>query len=129
MATHKGSEGVIKIGSDTLGEVRSFSLDHNAGTIQTTTMGDSTHSRVAGIKDWSGSIDAYWDETDTAMQNLDAASEVTVSLYPEGAASTDTYFTGSALVTGVSRSASFDGMVEVSFTFEGNGDLTESTVA
>jgi len=127
MATHKGSEGVIKVGSDTLGEVKSFSLDHNAGTIQTTTMGDATHTKVAGIKDWSGSIDCFWDETDTAMQTLDAASEVTVSLYPEGTTAGDIYFTGSALITGVSRSASFDGMVEASFTFEGNGDLSEST--
>lgn len=129
MATHKGSEGVIQVGGVALGEVRSFSLDHNAGTIQTTTMGDTTHTRVAGIKDWSGSIDTYWDETDAAMQTLDAGDEVTLALYPEGNTTGDIYFTGSALVTSVSRSASFDGMVEASFSFEGNGDLSESTAA
>ena len=32
MATHTGSEGTIKIGSDTLGELRSFTLESTAET-------------------------------------------------------------------------------------------------
>jgi len=130
MANHKGSEGTIKVGSSAISEIRSWSLDHSADTIEDTSMGDASRTRQAGLKSWSGSVECYWDETDTdGQQALDAGSEVTLNLYPEGATSADTYFTGSALVTSVSRSGSLDGMVEATFSFEGNGDLTESTVA
>lgn len=130
MANHKGSEGTIKVGSSAISEIRSWSLDHTADTIEDTSMGDASRTRQAGLKSWSGSVECYWDETDTdGQQALDAGSEVTLNLYPEGATSADTYFTGSALVTSVSRSGSLDGMVEATFSFEGNGDLTESTVA
>jgi len=49
-------------------------------------------------------------------------------LYPEGDTTGDTYYTGTALVTGVSRSASFDGMVEATISVQGTGALTSATV-
>jgi predicted secreted protein len=36
---------------------------------------------------------------------------------------------GTVLITGRTISASFDGMVEASISFQGTGALTESTVA
>ena len=59
---------------------------------------------------------------------LSVGSSVTINFYPEGADSGDTYYSGTALVTGVTRSASFDGMVEASITLQGSGALTASTV-
>jgi len=128
MATHKGSEGVVKIGSDSVGECKSWSLDTSADSLDITTVGSTSRLRTTGLLSWSGSIDAFWDETDTAQSGMGAGSEITLNLYPEGADTGDTYFTGAAVVTGVSRSGSAEGLVEVSFTFEGNGDLTETTV-
>ena len=52
---------------------------------------------------------------------------MTLKVYPEGTATSSKYYTGTALVTGISRSASVDGMVDASFTFKGTGDLTLST--
>lgn len=40
----------------------------------------------------------------------------------------DAYFTGTAIITGISRSGSFDGMVEASYSFEGSGALAQATV-
>ena len=78
---------------------------------------------------FSGSIDVFWDETDTSGQGaLTIGSEVTLNVYPEGDASGDTYYTGSAIVTGVSRSASFDGLIEASVSVQGTGALTSTTV-
>jgi predicted secreted protein len=54
---------------------------------------------------------------------------VTFAVYPEGDSSTDTYYTGTAIVTEVSRTASFDGLVEASVSLQGTGALSESTVA
>jgi predicted secreted protein len=81
------------------------------------------------LTSFSGSLDVFWDETDTNGQGaLSIGSEVTLNVYPEGDTTGDTYYTGSAIVTGVSRSASFDGLVEASISVQGNGALTETTV-
>ena len=130
MANHAGSEGVVKIGADTIAEVRSWSVQETAATIDDTTMGDAARTFKTGLTGWNGSLDAYWDETDTNGQGaLTAGASVTLNLYPEGTDSTDTYYTGTALITGITRRASLDGMVEASFTFQGSGALTSTAVA
>ena len=129
MATHKGSEGVVKVGSNTVAEVRSYSIDESADVLEDTSMGDSAKTYLASLTSFSGSLDVFWDETDTSGQGaLTVGSSVTLNVYPEGADSGDTYYSGTALVTGVSRSGSFDGMVEASITVQGSGALTQSTV-
>lgn len=128
MATHKGSEGTVKVGSNAIAEIRSYSIEETADTIEDTTMGDSARTYVSSLTSFSGSIDVYWDETDTSGQGaLTVGSSVTLNFYPEGADTGDTYYTGTALVTGVSRSASFDGMVEASISVQGTGALTATT--
>jgi hypothetical protein len=129
MANHKGSEGVVKIGTNTIAEVKGWSLDVSGSTIPDTEIGDTWETKKPGTNSWTGSIDCYWDETDTTGQGaMTIGSEVTLNLYPEGDVSADTYFTGSVIITGISRSGANDGMVEASYSFEGNGALSESTV-
>ena len=92
MATHKGNEGVIKIGSDTMAEVRSWSLNESAETIEDTVMGDTYRSYKLSMTAWDGSCDVYWDETDTTGQGAcTVGASVTVSFYPEGTASGASY--------------------------------------
>jgi len=125
MANHKGSEGVVKIGTDTIAEVKDWSFDE---TSDTTTMGDAARTRQATLTSASGSLNCFWDETDTAGQvAMSAGSEVALKLYPEGATSGDTLYSVQAIITSVSRSATFDGMVESSFSWESNGAVTAST--
>jgi len=129
MANHKGSEGVVKVGSNTVAEVRDWSLTQSADTIEDTAMGDSARTYKPSLTSASGSISVYWDESDTTGQGaMTAGSEVTLNLYPEGADSGDTYYTCSAIITEESASASFDGMVEASFSFSVNGAVTATTV-
>jgi len=130
MANHKGSEGVVKVGANTVAEVRDWSLSETADTIEDTTMGDSARTRKAGLTSASGSITCFWDEPDSTGQGaMTVGSEVTLNLYPEGATSGDTYATLSAIITEAGVSASFDGMVEASFSFEANGAVTWGTVS
>jgi len=130
MATHTGSEGTIEIGSDTLGEIRSYTLESTGEVIEDTTLGDTARTYKAGLTTFTGSLEVFFDEDDTAQGNLDAGSSVTLNIYPEGSdTSGDTYYTGTAIVTGRTITASFDGMVEMSITVQGSGALTESTVA
>ena len=129
MATHKGSKGTVKVGSNAVAEIRSYSIEESADTLEDTSMGDSARTYKPSLTSFSGRLDVFWDETDTSGQGaLSIGSEVTLNVYPEGDASGDTYYSGSAIVTGVSRTASFDGLVEASISVQGNGALTESTV-
>jgi predicted secreted protein len=129
MATHKGSEGTVKVGANSVAEIRSYSIEESADTLEDTSMGDSARTYKPSLTSFSGSLDVFWDETDTDGQGaLTIGSEVTLNVYPEGDTAGDSYYTGSAIVTGVSRSASFDGLVEASISVQGNGALTSTTV-
>ena len=129
MATHTGSEGTVKVGANTIAEIRSFSIDETGDTLEDTTMGDTARTYKSSLTSFSGSVDVFYDETDTTGQGaLTVGAEITINAYPEGDTAGDTYKSGSAIVTGVSLSSSFDGMVESSITFQGNGSLTTTTV-
>lgn len=129
MANHKGSEGTVKVGSNAVAEIRSFSLEETADTLEDTSMGDSARTYLSSLTSWSGTVDVFWDETDATGQGaLTIGAEVTLNLYPEGDSAADTYYTGTAIVTSRSVSSSFDGMVEASIGVQGNGALTETTV-
>lgn len=129
MATHIGRDGVVKVGANDVAEVRSFSINQTADTVEDTTMGDTARTRLVTLTSFDGSLDVFWDETDTNGQvALGVGSNVTLALYPEGDSAGDTYYSGTANVTGVSISTSVDGMVEASITVEGSGALTTATV-
>jgi len=129
MATHKGSEGTVKVGSNAVAEIKSYSLEETADTLEDTSMGYSARTYKSSLTSFSGSIDVFWDETDTDGQGaLSIGSEVILNVYPEGDTTGDTYYTGSAIVTGVTRSGSFDGLVEASVSVQGTGALTQTTV-
>jgi len=130
MATHAGSEGKVFVGSSQVAEVKSWSLEITSDTVDASIIGTEWRKNQATIKSWSGSLDGFWDETDTTGQGeLTAGATVTLNLYPEGDDTGATYWSGDAIVTSISYSASFDGLVEVTFSFTGNGALSEQTVA
>lgn len=128
MATHAGSEGTIKIGSSTLGEIKSFSIDETADVIEKTKMGDSSRSYLLGLTQFTGSATLNWDETDAGQVAADVGASITLEVYPEGATSGDTYYTGTAFVTGFTVNSSFDGIVEAEVSFQGSGGLTKTTI-
>ena len=129
MATHKGSEGLVKIGSNTVAEVTGFSFDETADTIEDTELSDSARTYVTDYTSSSGSVDCMWDETDTTGQGaMTIGSSVTLNLYPEGADSGDTYYSVTALITGITRANAMGSMVTASFSFQGTGAVTSTTV-
>jgi predicted secreted protein len=123
MATHKGSEGTVKVGANAIAEIRSFSIEESADTLEDTSMGDTARTYKSSLTTFSGSVDVLWDETDSTGQGaLTIGAEVTLNLYPEGSETGDTYMTGAAIVTGRSVNSSFDGLVEMSISVQGNGN-------
>ena len=129
MATHTGSEGTVKVGANAVAEIRSYAIEETSDTVEDTSMGDTYRTHETTLKSFSGSVDVFWDETDTTGQGaLSVGSEVTINFYPEGSDSGDTYYSGSAIVTSKSITGSFDGMVESSIAIQGTGALTSTTV-
>lgn len=128
MATHAGSEGVVFSGSNQILEVRAYTISETGETLEDTSMGDAARTYIPSLKTFTGSLDVFWDETDTGQGDLDIGSTITLNLYPEGNTSGDTYYTGSAIVTEKSITASFDGLVEMSVSVQGTGALSETTV-
>ena len=128
MATHTGSEGTVKVGANAIAEIRSYSLEETADTVEDTSMGDTYRTHKTTLKSFSGSVDVFWDETDTTCQTaLAVGSEVTINFYPEGSTTSDVYYSGTAIVTSKSITGSFDGMVESTINVQGTGALTTET--
>ena len=128
MATHNGSEGLIHIGTDLVGELKGWSFTENASMIDSTVLSDTAQTFSAGSTSWTGSAECFLDETDTAQIALTIGASVTLKFYFEGATSGDKYYSGTALVESVDRSAATDDIVNVSFSFRGTGVLALATV-
>jgi len=129
MATHTGSSGVVKVGTNTVAEVRSFTLDTTAELLEDTTLTDTSKSFQVGKKGATASVECFWDETDTNGQIAIAeGSQVTLYLYPEGADSGDYYFAGTWIISANSVSTPTDGMIEATFSATLTGALTRGTV-
>jgi len=129
MANHTGVSGVVKVGSNVLAELRSFTLDTTAELIEDTTLTDTSRTYQFGKKGATVSAECWWDETDTNGQiAIIEGSQVALNLYPEGADSGDYYFSGTWLIGSNSISIPTDGIIEASFNATLTGALTRGTV-
>jgi hypothetical protein len=129
MATNIGKDGAVYSGSNAVAEIKEWSLETTSEVADDTVMGDSWMTHTATQKSWTASFTAFWDPTNTTgQQTLTEGASITLNLYPTGNNSGDYEWTGTATITSVSKSASFDGFVEASFSAQGNGALVEGTV-
>lgn len=130
MATFNGNGGIVKTGTDAIAEVLDFSIDEAANTVDDTVLGDTSSTHKEGLHSWSGSINCFWDDTDTAGQvTLTIGSTVAINLLPEGATTGDAQYSGNCTIVGISRAVANDSIITQSFTFTGNGDLAIGTAA
>lgn len=129
MANHHGSEGLVRVSTNTVAEVTSFSFTQTAEYAEDTTLSDTDKTyNVTAIKSWNGTITAFWDETDTSGQvALTPGSNVSVVLAPEGVGAGATRYSGSVLVTEITRNVQRGAITEITFNFIGNGALTAAT--
>ena len=131
MASATGNSGIVKLVTDggtlaTVAEVRSFNIDETADTIESTSMGESSRTYLAGQKTATVSLECYWDSTDSAQDDLDVSSKIDFEIYPNGVG-TGKKYVGEGFVTDKSISVSFDGMVEASFSIQATGAITEAS--
>lgn len=137
MATYEGSAGTVKIksGSDALtavASVRGWSMDITRETVEDTSMASGgVRTFKKGLQTYTGSMDiVYSDSEDTIVAtalNPDTDDTVSVELYSDATEDT-TKFAGDVIVTSYSISASYDGLTEVSVSFQGTGALTTASI-
>ena len=133
MAIAKGSSGVVKIALNgnsvtAVGEIRSFSIDETADTLDVTTMGATAKSYLASLTDGTLSVDALWDSGNAPQLLFDVGAHIDFEVHPEGVG-TGKMYTGEAFVTAKTVSASYDGLVEASFSAQVSGGVTEADSA
>ena len=132
MATTKGSSGVVKLAVSggsvaAMGEIRSFTLDETADTIEDYVMGDSARTYVSSLTTATLSVDVYWDDADAVQLVMDSGAALDWELYPTGTGTGEKYYSGGGVLTSKEITASFDGMVEGSFELQVSGAVTEAT--
>jgi len=129
MTTATGLSGVVKIGANSVAEVTGFTIDETNDTVEATNLTSTSKVYKALRKDATGTVECHYDPTDTNGQvALAVGSEVTLDLYPEGADSGDTYYTGTAIVTGVSQAITLDGVISRNITVQFSGGVSTTTV-
>jgi len=135
MATFTGENGKVEIsaedsaGTVTVAEVRSWTVEHSKDVIEDTVMGDAARTYQSGLHQFSGSMEVVYDSTHTTATNAFDPSQdgaLSIEFYPD--ATSGQKFTGSVIVTSVSRTASFDDLVTATANFQGTGALTIASV-
>ena len=136
--TYTGENGALKYdvaGTPTaVAAVRSFTIDVETSTVETTVMGATGGARtfLPTQNSFSGSADVYLRDEDGAQDAFYTASTTgaepaTLEVFPSGA-TTGIKLSGEVIVTGYSITSNFDGLVEASITFQGTGALTKTDV-
>ena len=124
MASYKGCEGLVKVGTNTIAEVRSWSLTETTGILDASALGSCAKVKKAGMTDGTGSVTCLWDDTDTTGQGaMTNGAEVELNLYPKGATTGSAFVTFQAIITTAGVSGSFDGLVEKTFDYEATGTI------
>ena len=121
MAHLAGKSGYVDTGIAVTG-INSWTLDYTSDTLETTDFADAgVKTYIIGCSGWSGSFGGY---KDGAPQTL-AGAAVTLKLYESATAYWSSAASG-AFITGVHSSVSQDGVVSVSYDFQGTGTLSHT---
>ena len=121
MAHYAGTAGQVDAASNVTG-CKSWTLDYTVGIVDTTDFADAgVRSILPSVSQWSGSFDAIKDGVPLGL----AGASISIALKETQTATQK--WTGSAYITGVAASVSYDGIVTYAYTFEGTGALTIPT--
>jgi len=136
MAKYAGKKAVLKIdveGTPTqFGEVRSYELNIEVGTIATPILSTEWREFLSGQKGWTGTIQCYYDPNDEAQSELESkitqGEDVHLTFFDLGEEVGKPKKSGNAIITGVRSNVETEDAIGLLITFQGNGPLTVETV-
>ena len=134
MSTYNGRDGKVVIGTYTVAEMASWSLDLSNDEIDTTAFGSTWKKSDVGMRGWSLSVEGHYDPSDSTGQAdietawADGSLVTTVKLYVDNTSywvpdiTTDANAGGR--ITSYSISQAHDTVAGISFTLSGSGPIT-----
>ena len=117
-------KGWIKVAA--VGYIDNWSLTINAGTAETSQLGEDFKEFVGTVKDWSGSMSGSLDPADAQQKSMLTAmgsAGTTTAVAVELSANATTTFAGDAL-TSIQIGAAHGDKITFSANFQGTGALT-----
>ena len=129
MAVVRGYGGDVKVGENSVAEVRNWNADIQREELDATHMdpsGDGWREYKTGLGSGTGSMDVNWDMTDTTGQKALQSAVLNPPATPPtiklciGA----NHYSGSIIVTNVSPSVGVDGLAEATINFRFTGAIS-----
>lgn len=128
MAIQHGKDGTVKVGSNTVGSIVSWSLSEKTATADTTAMGATYETHVIGVISGDGTIECYLDPADaTGQEALTSGASVTLNLYPQGTTTGKKYKTMTATLNALDLDVNVTAASKRKFGFKANGTISWST--
>lgn len=120
MAMKHGKTGSVTLPGIATLKIRSWTVDATADVAEVTAMNDSWKEYLAGVKDWTATVELLWDSTidatDLGILGTEIACDFDMS---SGGAD----FGGDGIVTGMSFSTPADDAITVTVNIQGTGAL------
>lgn len=121
MGQINGTAGEVRVAGATVDGIKSWTLDYVQDALETTDFGDlGVRSYVAGLSGWSGSFEGFKEGEPTGIGAV-------IALILMESATANQLYTGQAIITGSHPSVSVDGIVGISYDFQGTGALTPAS--
>ena len=126
MAIDEGWDGSVVVGATTIAQMTEWTLEMTGDALEKTNFG-STYDREfePGLRSYTVSFSGYSEDTDAAqlallaeMTTASAPAALTLKMLTDN--DTEKGFTGSAILTGITRGATPDGLQ----TFSANAQIT-----
>lgn len=122
--------------TDSLGNLRSWSIEQSANmlTVDTASMGNLgvwTEAYTLS-RSWTASFAGLWDEGAPGVDDLIVGRSIKFALFPDNSTSGGSpseWYSGTAVINSITYNASYDGMVELSFSVTGKGALSYENTA
>lgn len=128
MATTHGNDGIARLGANAIAETTSWSVAEAQAVADDTAQGDAADTHKTGTYSWNGTVNCWWDDTDTNGQvAMTIGASVSLELYPRGTESGKPKWSGTATITGINSTSDRAQINSASFNFTGNGALTKGT--
>ena len=131
-----GSGGSVTANTNTVGTAKIWSLDITQDTVETTNFASNGWKETTPtLKGFSGTVTTIFDgAADTGEASLvngvfDGATVALELLTSATGSGTAEKFSGNAVITSMPVTNDVNGVIEVTFAFEGTGELTKSALS
>ena len=133
MSTKHGVNGVVKLGAagvtGKVMQLKGWSFSEKLDESDNSVAEQNGKTSLAGLSSWTGTIDVLADESDAVGQGgLTLGAVVILNFYDETPITADTYWVGTARISGRDKTLTIAGVTTRKYTLSGQGVMSTATV-